>query len=592
MKSIVNLIAILLFLYGTFMSNISAQTLLNEIEVDPAGTDNPCEYIELKGTPGSEITNVHFVSFEGDSESNRGVATAVVTFGSPGPVFGSNGLLILTGTQSCGSRTYPAGTTVTPIALLDTVNGVLQNGTNSFLLISSVTPITPGTDYDADNNGTLEGLPGGATIIDAVAWSDGGADDITYGGVVLNATGGTIGACTRFPGNTFANSASAWYAGAMTGTNDSNTYNATIRSTNFPIAGALTPGAPNAGSKYANVDMNGDGHSDFVQVRGTGSQFTGNSEITRFMGARGKVGYYANHPKLVSSPTVIQEYWYVYDSLTGPSSTTAWGDASVDWNVPADYDGDGKVDIAVWRPGSVGSSRFFILRSSDGGVDAPFFGQDGDDPTVVADYDGDGIADIATFSCPSSLGPCSFNYVGSHNNPLRTVTSVSWGTGTPGSIDPIAGDYDGDGKADFCVYREDLAKPGQGQYALHKSDGSPDEFVDWGLFHSDIVVPGDFDGDGKTDFMVVRDENGNYVHWLLTRTNQVSLYFWGITGDIPTPGDYDGDGKTDVAVWRPAHSNNDLFFIINSHDGSGQGLPWGQCLVAPCDEPVADWQVH
>ena len=59
----------------------------------------------------------------------------------------------------------------------------------------------------------------------------------------------------------------------------------------------------------------------------------------------------------------------------------------------ADYTGDGKVDIAVWRP----SIRdWFVLRSKDLSYFGFHYGSTDDIP-VPGDYDGDGKYDAAVF---------------------------------------------------------------------------------------------------------------------------------------------------------------------------------------------------
>ncbi len=271
------------------------------------------------------------------------------------------------------------------------------------------------------------------------------------------------------------------------------------------------------------------------------------------------------------------------------------GPASSIW-LPGDYDGDGITDMANFYavqpvPNSFNayhSCNMLLSDNSNGSfsshVNGPlatpaFVPFETTHATFLAmDYNGDGSDDIMTLKVhPSNELSHLYLYESPFQGgslPAPTVIETPDGTILP--ISPnfalknpvIPGDYNGDGRTDLLTIQHRPGIVGYGPFFTLSGTSTQFQEIDdigisdWVDFST--IKPLDFNGDGKTDLMLI-DENGTKVITYREVTGQwvaELLYSAGYPTsyhNVTEVADFNGDGKADLltfngSIWQVAYS--------------------------------------
>jgi glucose/arabinose dehydrogenase len=266
-----------------------------------------------------------------------------------------------------------------------------------------------------------------------------------------------------------------------------------------------------------------------------------NGQIDKIVRARASADFDGDFKTDISVFRPSEGVWYINHSSNNTYRVQGFG-LDGDIPTPEDYDGDSITDIGVFRPSN---GTWYHFLSSNNTVGIIQFGANGDTP-AAGDYDGDSKADFAVFRASEGVW-----YRLNTSNGVAVVQQF----GLAGDV-PTPGDYDGDGRMDVSLWR-----PSSGVWYRINSTNNAQGQVGFGA-NGDVPVQGDFDGDFKTDQAVFR--NGAW-YVLQSSNGAVQITNWGLAADVPVVGDYDGDGRDDIGVFRPS---NGVWYIIRSSNGS------------------------
>ena len=241
--------------------------------------------------------------------------------------------------------------------------------------------------------------------------------------------------------------------------------------------------------------------------------------------------------------------------------------------VAADFNGDGIPDLAVGTNGTAATKNLGVIDILVGKGDGTFLaaksytGLIGNQLIVAAPFVTGGPQDILAANNSTATTNNGLLFLGDAKGGLGTPTPLSLGIDTITAV--ITGDFNADGKMDFVVAGQAFGVP-----AFNVFLGNGNGTFNSGTLNatSDVAITalgtGDFTGQGYLDIAVVHSD-GTVDIFLQDGAGDFYPNAGTMAGTSPTAiaiGDFNGDGKADLAITNSTQDN--VSILLGKGDGT------------------------
>jgi hypothetical protein len=246
--------------------------------------------------------------------------------------------------------------------------------------------------------------------------------------------------------------------------------------------------------------------------------------------------------------------------------------------VSSDFNNDNNVDLAALD--AKDEVLILLLGRGDasfgGHTDITFPASGGISGAVAADFNGDGKLDVAIAQFNQNMqGITGFISLLPGNGDGTFQSPVSTQTPNIGIDRMVVGDFDGDGKPDIAM--NDVAGNGGVAVLISNGDGTfgpaVTSFTGLTGLNTQAIAAGDLNKDGKADLAVLSLDSSNPFSPLWSFLSKGDGTFQSnLVYDVPeiassvAIGDFNHDGNPDIAV--AAAVQNSLFIFLGRGDGT------------------------